>query len=369
MNISSLPSNATARILAIDDQHDTLEILTEYLHGAGYQAVSTLSDPFEALPRFVAETFDLVLLDLVMPGLDGFAVMAQMQALGAAKACPILVLTARQDEQTRLRALQAGARDFLAKPFVEEELLCRVGNLLEMHLAQRRLYNQTLSLEAAVLERTEQLEERNRQLTHSQQEMLERLALVAEFRDNETGLHVLRMSRYAQIIGQALGLDEQATTLLLQSAAMHDIGKVGIPDAILLKPGPLDLGERQIMMGHTTIGARILADSRSPLLEASRLIALSHHECWDGSGYPRNVCGEQIPLFGRISAVADVFDALTSQRPYKAAWSVDRAVAAIQAGSGSQFDPYIVSVFIGILPGILTIKDHYQDGEHHEQNA
>lgn len=365
MNVQE--GNHAARILAVDDEIDNLLILSDYLHEAGYHAVTTVSDPFKALEHFKAELFDLVLLDIIMPGLDGFAVMSRMQQLerqlGPEKSCPILVLTVSLDEKTRLRALSEGARDFLPKPFLEEELLCRVKNLLDMHLAQKHLRTLNQQLDAIICKRTVQLEERNQQLIKSQLEVLERLALAAEFRDNETGLHMVRMSHYAHIIGQELGLGVHESTLLLHSAPLHDVGKVGIPDTILLKLGKLDPEEWAIMKRHATIGEKILANSHSPWLEASRVIALTHHERWDGKGYPQGLPGDQIPLFGRITAVADVFDALTSVRPYKPAWPVTRAVATIQEGSGTQFEPNIVAAFLRTLPKILTIKDQHQDGE------
>lgn len=351
----------TARILVIDDEPDNLLILSEQLRGAGYRAVTVTADPLEAVALFEIKTFDLVLLDIMMPGLDGFGVMARMQAVRPAKSCPILVLTARQDEVTRLRALRDGAQDFLSKPFLEEELLCRVYNLLEMHLAQCDLATLNHSLETAVRERTIQLEERNRQLIHSQLEILDRLGLAAEFRDNETGLHVVRMSRYAELLGRAIGLDEQEASLLLHCAPMHDIGKVGIPDAILLKPSKLDRDEWTVMHRHPEIGANILANSTSHWLEVSRMIALSHHERWDGTGYPHGLSGEAIPLFGRIVAVADVFDALTSARPYKPAWPVAKTIETMQEGMGTHFDPRLIATFVDLLPDMLRIKDQHQD--------
>lgn len=356
-------TRTSANILVVDDEADNLLILSEQLRDAWYQAVTTLSDPFKALTCLEKETFDLVLLDIIMPKIDGFSVMAHMQKLGQEKSCPVLVLTARQDETTRLRALNEGARDFLSKPFSEKELLCRVRNLLDMHLAQKHLRTLNLQLDAAVKNRTIQLEERNRQLLQSQLEILDRLALASEFRDNETGLHVVRMSRYAQSIGQELGLSEEEATRLLHSAPMHDVGKIGIPDHILLKPGKLNPEAWEIMTRHPVIGARILANGTSPVLESSRVIALTHHERWDGKGYPHGLQGHQIPLFGRITAVADVFDALTSVRPYKPAWPVERAVSVIQEGRGTQFETCIVDAFVAVLPKILVIKDHHQEEE------
>lgn len=360
--MSEKNSSTLARILVVDDEDDNLLIISEHLRCGGYHNLMIVSDPLKALEIFGRESFDLVLLDIIMPELDGFGVMLRMQQLWPEKECPILVFTARKDEETKLRALREGAMDFLPKPFAEEELMCRVKNLLDKHLAQKRLRILNQYLDEAVRKRTAQLEERNQQLLKSRLEVLERLALAAEFRDNETGMHLARMSRYAEVIGQGIGLNESEFTMLRNSASMHDVGKVGIPDAILLKPGKLDQDEWEIMKTHPEIGAKILANSTSEWLEASRIIALTHHERWDGKGYPQGLEGEQIPLFGRITAVADVFDALTSARPYKPAWSVTRAVAMIQEGSGTQFEPNIVAAFVSALPKILTIKDQHKEG-------
>ncbi|MEO5350827.1 MAG: response regulator [Magnetococcus sp. YQC-3] len=352
-----------APILVIDDEADNLLIIAEFLRQAGYRSVTVTADARQGVALFAEGAFALVLLDIMMPGMDGFAVMARMKEVAPARQCPILVLTARQDEKTRLRALREGAKDFLSKPFLEEELLCRVANLLEMEMAQQNLLTFNQSLEALLRQRTQDLDLRNQQLMRSQLETLDRLGRAAEFRDNETGLHVLRMSHYAERLGRAMGLDEGEAALLLHSAPMHDIGKVGIPDAILLKPGRLDPAEWVVMRRHPAIGAEILANATSPWLESSRVIALSHHERWNGDGYPGGLRGEEIPLFGRIVAVADVFDALTSARPYKSAWPVERAVVTLQEGSGSHFDPRIVAVFIDLLPEMMAIKAHYQEGE------
>ena len=356
-------SHTDAKILVIDDEIDNLLVLSEYLREAGYHNVTTVSDPFKAWALFKKEVFDLVLLDIMMPKQDGFAVMAQMQTSGTEKNCPILMLTAQHDEKTRLQALRMGAQDFLTKPFLEEELLCRVRNLLEMHLAKKALRTLNQHLHKSVRERTTQLQERNQQLAKSRLEILERLALAAEFRDNETGLHVTRMSHYAQCIGQVLGLKEEETTLLLHSSAMHDVGKIAIPDAILLKPGKLNSEEWEVMKRHTIMGAKLLDNSTFQWLESGRIIALTHHERWDGTGYPKGLKGDQIPLFGRITAIADVFDALTSARPYKPAWPVIQAVTIIQEARETQFEPCVVDAFVEALSQILTIKNRYQDGE------
>ena len=241
-------TNHAAKILIVDDEQDNLTISSEHLFAEGYKNITTTREPLEAVSLFEQRSFDLVLLDIMMPEYDGFYVMESMRAVRPKKKCPILVLTARQDEGTRLRALREGAQDFLSKPFLEEELLSRVRNLLDAHMAQKYLRRMNGKLDAMVSTRTTQLEEMNRQLWESQTDVLKRLAFVAECRDNETGLHVIRMSHYAKIIGKHLELTEKEGELILLSAPMHDIGKIGIPDAILLKPGKLDPDEWQVMM-------------------------------------------------------------------------------------------------------------------------
>jgi putative two-component system response regulator len=319
---------------------------------AGYQDLVLVQDPSEVLSRYAEAPVDLILLDLNMPRLDGYAVMARLKALDDPLLPPILVLTAQQSHDYLLRALGAGARDFVSKPFDRAELLMRVRNLLDAHLAHRLLYRQRDVLEEMVAARTLELQ-------RTRLEIVQRLGRAAEYRDEETGNHILRMSHTAALLARAVGCDEATCEQLLHAAPMHDIGKIGIPDHILQKPGRLDAAEWEVMKTHCEIGARILEGAGSGLLEMGRQVSLTHHEKWDGSGYPRALAGEDIPLVGRICALADVFDALTSDRPYKRAWTVDAALEFIRAESGRHFDPQLVTTFFEKLPAVLSIRERF----------
>jgi putative two-component system response regulator len=355
---------AEARILIVDDNKINVELLVSILTHAGYRQITSTTDPREVRGLQEAAPFDIILLDIRMPHLDGFQVMAQLAELAADDYLPVLVLTAHSDAETRRRALTVGAKDFITKPVDRTELLSRVANMLEV----RRLYNerrrQAETLETMVHERTLALEERNRQLERTRLEVIRRLARAGEYRDNETGFHVLRMSRSCQRLALAAGLGERVAELIRHASQMHDVGKIGIPDHILLKPGRLDAAEMATMKRHTEIGARIFEDTDDELLAMARVIALTHHERWDGAGYPAGLRGEDIPIEGRICAVCDVFDALTSERPYKKAWTVEEAIAHLRDNAGQHFDPELVQHFVEILPEILEIRDRYRDPEH-----
>jgi putative two-component system response regulator len=343
-----------ARILAVDDQLYNIQLLKMMLRGAGFQNLYTTVDSREALPLYVEHQPDLVLLDLSMPHIDGFGVMAQLREHAGADLAPILILTAETDPEMRYRALGGGARDFLNKPFDKVETLARIRNLLEMRLMHNRVRADNEELEQRVRERTSELRD-------AQMEIIHRLGHAAEYKDNETGNHIIRMSLYCAEMARAVGLPEDAVEMLQRASPMHDVGKIGIPDRVLLKPGKLDAGEWAVMQTHAAIGADLLGGSRSPLIQMAAEIALTHHEKWDGTGYPRGLRGEEIPLVGRICALCDVFDALTSERPYKRAWSVDEAMAEIERGVGRHFDPQLVSVMVAILPRILAIRARYQE--------
>ena len=324
-------------ILAVDDDEANLLLLRRTLERAGYEHVETTRDPFAAMQIFGAMRPDLVMLDLHMPRMDGFQLMQRLAPVTAGgSGVPLLVLTADTTPETKRRALAAGARDFLTKPIDQTELLLRVRNLLMVQQLQLRLQRQNASLEEAVADRT-------RQLDQARLEILERLALAAEYRDDDTQQHARRIGRMSGLLARALGLPARRVELIRRAAPLHDIGKIGIPDAILLKPGKLRQGEREEMKAHTLIGAEILSGSRSPLLRLAEEIALTHHERWDGRGYPRGVAGDDIPIAGRIVALADVFDALTHRRPYKEAWPVEEAVAEVRDQAGRQFDPAVVA--------------------------
>ncbi|MEK7767624.1 MAG: HD domain-containing phosphohydrolase [bacterium] len=338
-----------APILVVDDQEPNVRLLQAMLAEAGYTRVISTTDSRQAAALYAAHHPDAVLLDLNMPHLSGFKVMEQLRALEPGGYLPVLVLTGDLDRTTRLAALSSGAKDFLTKPFDAAEALSRVRNLIEIRLLQRALREHNATLEGAVRERT-------RELRESQLEVVQRLAHAAERRDAATGEHLIRMSRYGARLGQALGLDGEDCELLLQASPLHDVGKIAIPDHILLKPGPLTPEESEIMRGHAAIGGEILANGTSTLVRTGRAIALTHHERWDGSGYPAGLAGEAIPLLGRICAVSDVFDALTSDRCYKRAWTVERAAAEIRAGAGRHFDPRVVTAFEGVVAELVEIR-------------
>ena len=331
-----------ARILLVDDHEANVRLLERILLQAGYTNLRRTTDPRQVLPLFAEGQPDLIVLDLHMPHLDGFAVLEQLRPLiPAGTYLPILVLTADITRDAKQRALAMGARDFLTKPLDHAEVLLRIKNLLETRFLHRALRAQNQQLEQRVRERTRSLEA-------AQMEILERLARAAEYRDDDTGEHTERVGRIAALLARALGLREAEVELVRRAAPLHDVGKIGIPDEILLKPGKLTDAEFAQMQTHTTIGVKILSGSRFPILQLAAEVALTHHERWDGSGYPHGLAREAIPLPGRIVAVVDVFDALTHERPYKAAWPVAAAVAELRRQRGRQFDPNVVTAFLAL---------------------
>jgi len=343
-----------ANILLVDDEPANIKLLGRTLGTFGYQNIIATTDPRTVLDLFHQHPFDLIILDLNMPHLDGFEVMRQLQALGRDDLPPILILTAQHDQEHRVRALRGGAHDYVTKPFAVDELLARVRNLLQVQLYHKSMRGRNQWLE-------ERVQERTRELYDTRLQIVRRLGRAAEFRDNETGLHVLRMSKMSVALGEACGMSSEECELLLNASPMHDIGKIGIPDQILLKPGKFEPQEWEIMKTHASIGADILSGDDSELLSMARVIALNHHEKWDGSGYPNGLAAEDIPLPGRVVALADVFDALTSVRPYKKAWSVDTAMEYVVANRGKHFDPRLVDLFRARLPDILEIKDTFAE--------
>lgn len=343
-----------ARLLIVDDEPVNLKLLERLLHSQGYQNLVLISNPREVVGQYQHARPDLILLDITMPGMDGYEVMAALRALEDPLLPPVVILTAQNDKEFMLKGLAAGARDFIAKPFDRNELLMRVRNLLEAQLAHRLMHDQAAVLQQMVKERTAELE-------RTRLQVIRRLGVAAEYRDEETGSHILRMSYCCVLLAQALGWDENACDLIMNASPMHDIGKIGIPDAILRKPGRLDPEEWEVMKTHASIGGQLLEGDDSPLMRMARDIARSHHEKWDGSGYPDGLAGEQIPLAARIASLADVFDALTSPRPYKQAWPVDRATALIREQAGVQFDPVLVDVFMQKLPEVLQLRERFAE--------
>ena len=323
------------KILIVDDEKANVRFLEIILQQAGYTNVHSTTDSRQSRDLFCSIQPDIVLLDLAMPHFDGFAVMQQLNTQMNGNAVPILVLTADATSVTKHKALKEGAKDFLTKPLDETEVLLRISNLLETRF-------HSVLLESKVRERTQDLEK-------AQLETLQRLALAAEYRDDDTGLHTKRVGFTAARIAEALDLPPEQIDLILRVAPLHDVGKIGISDAILLKPGKLTDEEFATMRQHTVIGAKMLSGSTSPWLQLAEQIALSHHERWDGNGYPQKLSGEAIPLVGRIVAVADVFDALTHERPYKKAWPLVEALTEIEAQSGRQFDERVIKAFLTLL--------------------
>lgn len=344
----------TAPILVVDDIATNVEMVIGLLNLGGFTSVSGATDPLKGLEMVEAGNFDLLLLDMRMPEIDGIEFMKRLRATERVDRPAVIVLTAQTDEETRRSALGAGARDFINKPFKLWELTQRVRNTLEIQILYRRSREFNSVLEAKV-------EERTRELRETQLDVVRRLATAAEFRDNETGQHIIRMSAFAHRIALSAGLTQAEAAEIRDAAPLHDIGKIGIPDAILLKPGKLDPEEWKIMRRHAEIGGEILEGAISPQIALAREIAMTHHEKWDGSGYPRGLAGEAIPIAGRIVAIADVFDALTAERPYKKAWAIEDAVKLIADGAGQHFDPALVEAFRRELPAILDLRERFSD--------
>lgn len=345
-----------ARILIVDDNKLNVDLLEEILAAAGFTSVRSTTDSRETVEIYQTFEPDLILLDINMPHLDGFQVMEQLKEIEKDNYIPILVLTGQHDSETLIRSLESGAKDFLTKPFDQSEAITRIRNLLEVRLLHNYVRYQNEVLE-------ERIKARTRELQETRLEIIRRLGLAAEFKDNETGYHIIRMSKMCQALGKAAGMSEYQADLLLNASPMHDIGKIGIPDSILLKPGKLDPDEWEHMKTHAIIGSKMLGGHVSDLLIMAKSVALTHHEKWDGSGYPNGWKGENIPLVGRIAALADVFDALTSVRPYKKAWSVEDAMAEIKRGRGTHFDSKLVDLFLTVLDEIVKIKNEYKEPE------
>jgi putative two-component system response regulator len=330
-----------ARILVVDDEQRNVEILLRVLSRAGFSHVHATTDPREVADLYIQHRPDLILLDLHMPHLTGLEVMDRLNEIAEASYLPILILSADLTPEARRDALSHGAKDFVGKPFMQDELLLRIRTLLETRMIYLQIQSQNQVLEAKVRERTRALEE-------AQIEILERLAVAAEFRDDNTGQHTQRVGQMSALIARQLGQSDSHVALIRRGAELHDVGKIGIPDTVLLKIGRLTDEEFAVVKTHTVIGARILSGGKFPLLRVSEEIAFTHHERWDGTGYA-GLRGTDIALAGRIVAVADVFDALTQQRPYKPAWPVADAIGEIDRQRGRQFDPDVVDAFLRVV--------------------
>ena len=341
-----------APILVVDDEPHNVMLLQRLLMRSGYTNVHPTTDPFQVEQMVRELDPDVILMDLNMPGLHGRDLMTRLAAMNQTPAIPVIVLTGDGSPEARRHALREGASDFVSKPFDPPEVVARISNQIQTRLLEKQLLQTNQRLEEQVAERTRQLEE-------SQLETLNRLSLAAELRDDDTGCHVSRVSEYAACLARAAGLAAERCELIRRAAPLHDIGKIGIPDSILLKPGKLTDEEFATMKSHVVVGARILEGSTSLVVRLAETIALTHHERWDGRGYPNGLIGSEIPLEGRIVAICDVFDALTSERPYKQAWPVEKAVAEIERCSGSQFDADLVTCFLRIVPELVAIRAGY----------
>ncbi|MGE4293614.1 MAG: HD-GYP domain-containing protein [Desulfovibrio sp.] len=345
-------------ILIVDDEEINLKVLSGFVESFGYDFLLAESGR-TALE--ILDQADLVLLDVMMPDMDGFEVVQKIRSLPGFQDLPVVMATALSDKRDRLDAVRAGASDFITKPVDVTELRIR----LDAHLRLKEYHDQVMryqeGLERLVVERTQELEEAQQAKMAAHLETLRRLSQAAEYKDEDTARHIDRMSRYSALLAEKLGLKAEEVDLVLHASPMHDIGKIGIPDSILLKPGPLDPEEWEIMKTHTVIGSKILDSPSSAYLETGRIIAISHHEKWDGSGYPKGLVGEDIPLYGRICAIADVFDALTTRRPYKQAYPNDKALAIMAEGRGSHFEPRLFDLFLKNLDEVLAIQERFRD--------
>lgn len=338
-----------SRILIVDDEKSNLVLLRGMLQREGYRELELVEDSREAIETFKSFQPDLLVLDLHMPHMSGFEVMAGVRELLDDDAYfPILMLTADVRPEVKEEALAGGARDFLTKPLNSGEVRLRIRNLLEARHFHLQVLAHNDQLEERVRQRTRQLEE-------AQLETLVRLAKAAEYRDDDSGEHVWRVAQTSMLLARELGLPLEQCELILRAARLHDIGKIGVPDGILYKPANLTPEEFALVKTHTTLGAELLSGGRSPLMKMAELIALTHHEQFDGGGYPRGLAGDEIPIEGRIMAVADAFDALTHDRPHQRACTDGEALAEIEAQAGRQFDPQIVEAFVRLyLSGELT---------------
>jgi putative two-component system response regulator len=367
---------ASHRVMIVDDEPLNIAVVEGYLEMAGYERIFSTDEAIEALPLIRRHRPDAVLLDIHMPGMSGLEILSEVRADPELAATPVVILTASSADETKLDALERGATDLLSKPVHRAELLARLRNVLAVKSYQDRLCRYSEQLEEAVRRRTAELEASRMDVIHC-------LARAAEFRDDDTGQHIIRVGRYARLIGEELGLSKQELDILEPAAQLHDVGKIGVSDAILLKPGKLTSDEFEMIQKHcgfgrkivdqlpvedaerlrrhTELGARMMDVGCSPILATAKRIALTHHERWDGSGYPLGLAGEDIPLEGRITAVADVFDALSSKRPYKAPFPLEKCFSIMSDGRGTQFDPRILDAFFARRADIVRTQIECSD--------
>ena len=347
-------------ILVVDDQPQNVELLEAYLVPQGYEIVKAANGE-GALEKLSGNQIDLILSDVMMPGMDGFEVTRRIRQDDKNRLLPIILVTALRETEDRVKGIEAGCDDFLSKPVDKMELLARVRSLLKVKAYNDLMSNYRKELESEVARRTQELQRAFERIKAASLDTIYRLSMAAEYKDEDTGAHIRRVSRYSAAVARRMGLDDSTIEAILYAAPMHDLGKIGIPDLILVKPAKLDPAEWEIMKQHTVIGAKILTGSDAEFIRLGETIAQHHHEKWDGSGYPNGLKGEEIPIAARITAIADVFDALTSKRRYKEPFSVEKSLAIIREGRGSHFDPDVVDAFFAIQDEILTIKEQYAE--------
>jgi putative two-component system response regulator len=340
-------SEEKAKILVIDDEEQSLHAIETMLHFMGYEVI-LVSSSEKALIKVKETLPDVILLDTFILKMNGFDVARQLKEDEATRAIPLVMMTTQNELEDRLKALGVGVDDFLTKPVEQAELQARVNSLVKVKTYNDYARNYQKEVEAEVTKRTKDLAKAFDKIKIASLDTVYRLSRAAEYKDEDTGAHVQRMSHYSSAIARGMGLDDEFVERILWAAPMHDIGKIGIPDRVLQKPGKLEEDEWAIMKQHTIIGAEILKDASADFIILAADIALSHHEKWDGSGYPQGLKGSVIPIAGRIVALADVFDALTSERPYKAIFPLEKALAIVKESQGSHFDPDVVDAFFAI---------------------
>jgi len=343
-----------SKILIVDDNEDNRYTLSRRLVRLGYSNINEADDGLSGLKAIAKRSYDLVLLDIMMLGMDGFGVLEELRKEGLLPGLPVVVISAIEELDSVVRCIEMGAEDYLPKPFNPVLLGARVKACLEKNALRKIEHAYRDRLEEKVAERTQELERSRRNVIRS-------LGIAGEYRDYETGSHVLRMSKYCRVLALKAGLPDDIAADIYLASSLHDLGKIGIPDKILLKPGKLDPDEWEIMKTHTDIGAEILQAHKAPVLVMARGIALTHHEKWDGSGYPKGLKGEAIPVEGRITAICDVFDALSSKRPYKEPWPFDKIKDFIRENAGSHLDPTLVAHFLEIYEQIVEIRETLPD--------
>lgn len=350
---------AKKSVLVVDDSPENIEALKAIL--AEHFTVKVATNARTGLKAaFSPRPPDLILLDVMMPEMDGYEICRQIKADERTRNIPVIFVTAKSEVEDEAHGFEMGAADYITKPISAPIVLARV----KTHLA---LFEHSRHLETLVQERTASLQEKGRELEETRLEILRCLGRAAEYRDNETGFHIIRMGSYVRLLALKYGLPQAEAELMMNASIMHDVGKIGIPDDILLKPGKLTEDEFMVIKRHPLIGADIIGEHPSELLRLSRIVALTHHEKWNGKGYPYGLRGEEIPLAGRLTAIADIFDALTSARPYKQAWSVDDAMTLIRGESGEALDPALAALFVESRPQVEEIMMAFRDGNVHRQ--